>query len=293
MEVKTVELPSHFNIEAYRAEGRLKVNEKDGSLLLLVPAGKFLAGGYSEVQADSPFEVDLPAFYLAVTPVTNAQYSIFVRETQYGAPDVSFWQDADKADHPVVGVNWHDAQAYCRWAGLRLPSELEWEKAARGVDGRWYPWGNEWEATARQDKCRFYGKRSDGVTICSVWEHPKGCSPWGHYQMSGNVYEWCADWYAEKAYARYKRGKLTPPWFGRYRILRGGSWNYSLPELCFCAWRDGSPPDDRTLIYGFRCAGMGPGQDGSQLALPGVGSFVSQTCHRLLQVIRRFRSGFQ
>ena len=116
-------------------------HEKTGMLMVLVAGGKFLAG-------DGKFAAELPGFYVGLHAVTNRQYGVFVKESGHRAPDqdsYSIWKNGkypeEKAEHPVVCVSWEDGQAYCRWAGLRLPGELEWEKAARGVDGRRYPWG--------------------------------------------------------------------------------------------------------------------------------------------------------
>ena len=221
------------------------VNPIDNSVLILIPAGKFLAG-------EEKFPVELPAYYLGLTEVTNAQYKRFVDATGHQPP--GSWKDPTflkrRTDHPVVGVSWNDAQAYCQWAMLRLPSELEWEKGARGCDGREYPWGNTWEPA----NCRNH-TNSNGEETAAAGSYPAGRSPWGLQDTCGNAWEWCADWFDPDAYKNYKAGNLTPPATGTLRVGRGGSWG-SLDVQQYRCWVRGPTyrPDDHDMYGGFRVA---------------------------------------
>lgn len=189
----------------------------------LVPAGEFLMGSADSdeeaLDSEKPqHKVYLDTYYIGRYPVTNAQYALFLNQSGH-RPSLKWNNKQIMKDHPVVYVSWEDADAYCRWAGLRLPTEAEWEKAARGDDGRIYPWGNEWDA----QKCNTYEGGKRGATSVGVYS-PAGDSPYGCADMAGNVWEWTADWYDKGYYrvspARNPKGADS----GRYRVLRGGSW---------------------------------------------------------------------
>jgi sulfatase modifying factor 1 len=244
---------------------KILTNEKDGTRLVLIPAGEFLAGGPLEGGCP-PFPVSIPAFYLAMYPVTNEQYARFLTQSNPDLKELAKWiwlgegcfirksrggfeAYGGKDDHPVVNVRWEGAEAYCRWAGLRLPTELEWEKGARGTDGRTFPWGNNWD----ESRCRYGGKKGDETT-CSVKSYPEGVSPWGLYQMLGNVAEWCADWFESTSYERYWKGDLSAPQ-GTSRMLRGGSWRSVIYHGQFViAFRTPSASNFEDHERGFRCA---------------------------------------
>ncbi len=240
-------------------------NKKDGTQLVLISEGEFLAGGQAENQGGCLSSIYLPSYYLAVYPVTNAQYMRFLSESRPGLEELRKWINPQrlirkagsqfetlgfKDDHPVTEVSWVGAEAYCEWAGLRLPTELEWEKGAKGTDGRYYPWGNSWD----NNKCRSYNNKGDQLT-CSVKDYPEDISPWGLRQMAGNVREWCADWYDASAYNRYREGDLSSPKNNENnrRVSRGGSFAYSGGLDCFsCSGRFYSGASG--IDCGFRCA---------------------------------------
>lgn len=218
-------------------------NVRDGTIMTLIPEGEFLAGD------KEPFSVRLPAYYLSLFPVTNAQYKRFEPNWEY--------DDA----YPVVWVTQDEAQAYCQWAGLRLPRELEWEKGARGVDGREYPWedaGFQHQKYPAASMSHSYPIRRDCVTHV-IGEKDYDRSPWGVYGMGTNVGEWCSDWYDEHAYTRYRSGDLTSPKRGLYRVVRGDRWRSELSRIesyrfTRCADRGFEEPDRKRAAIGFRCA---------------------------------------
>jgi formylglycine-generating enzyme len=232
-------------------------NRKDGMLLELIPEGEFMAGGDRDNEGGGPFPVNLSTFYLGLRPVTNAQYKKFVDESGHRPPDNSnFEQDKpvwkgnsfpkEKADHPVVCVCWYDAQAYCHWAGLRLPTELEWEKAVRGKDRNGYPWGNVPVCETMENPA----PPTPALPMAQSWE----VNPWGMDQMMDSVLQWCEDFYDSGAYVRYKQGDTSRPKSGRDRVLRGGLQDYESPGYFRYAFRQKCGPSYRLGRIGFRCA---------------------------------------
>jgi len=209
-----------------KPSGETMVWEANGKEMVRIPAGEFLYGDEKETR-------ELPEFWIDKTPVTNTEYARFVAETGHGPP--KHWEDKcppkDIADHPVVYVRWQDARAYAEWAGKRLPTEEEWEKAAGGTDGRKYPWGDK-EPTP--ELCNF-GKNERGTTPVGKYS-PQGDSPYSCVDMAGNVWEWTASDYADNR-----------------KVLRGGSWDLT-PVSVRSARRGILHSAYRYGNYGFRCA---------------------------------------
>ena len=200
--------------------------------------------------------VSLDAFEIDRYEVTNVHYLRFVLATGTAWPP--FWmQDPfleKMSSHPVIGVTWEEADAYCRWAGKRPPTEAEWEKAARGKDGRVFPWGNEPAGWMKSNIAHPGSKRGFKYPpLANVNRYDKGVSPYGVYQMAGNVSEWVADWFDPEYYQRTRSDNPTGPAAGELKVFRGGSWNED-PEVARSAGRNAGTPDHRSYLIGFRCA---------------------------------------
>jgi formylglycine-generating enzyme required for sulfatase activity len=240
--------------------GLIQVSSKDGMMQMYVPAGDFLMGSdkAKDLQAyanEMPqHTVYLDAYWIDRTEVNNGQYRRCVTLGACGAPGnmgstirSSYFLDTRFAYYPVIYVNWTQAKAYCTWAGRRLPSEAEWEKAARGTDGLTYPWGNE---TPNQNLLNFNQNLSDTT---KVGNYPSGASPYGALDMAGNVWEWVNDWYADNFYQESPAHNPTGPGPKYLHVTRGGSWYYS-NSLARSAYRNGIAPNTSNGDTGFRCA---------------------------------------
>jgi len=223
----------------------------DGGTYVWVPAGGFTMGsedGHEDAKPVHRVRIT-SGFWLGQCEVTNAQYRRFCDATGREFPTESDQGD----DHPVVWVSWHGAQAYCEHYGLRLPTEAEWEYAARGSEGRLYPWGDEWDA----GKCCDGDNQGPGGHTYPVGSFPAGVSWCGALDLAGNVLEWCWDWYGAGYYGESPGADPQGPTADDYRVLRGGSWNSFDEASCRSTCRGGSPPSYGyyTDAYrGFRCA---------------------------------------
>ena len=227
---------------------------QDGAEMILIPAGEFIMGSPEGEGSDDDehpqHTVFLDAFYIDKREVTNAQYKQFMRATGHKAP--SYWNDEkyNQPNQPVVGVTWHDAVAYAKWAEKRLPTEAEWEKAARGgLVGKKYPWGD----SISHDDANYSdtGGRDQWSKTSPVGSFPP--NGYGLYDMAGNVWEWCADWYDSNYYSISPSENPAGPSSGSYRVLRGGSW-YGAQLSIRCAHRGRRGARGMHGSLGFRCA---------------------------------------
>ena len=221
--------------------------------LVYIPAGEFLMGS-KEGDADADDDefpqhtVYLAAYWIDRTEVTNAQYQKCVTEKACDEPDdTTYFSDSNYRYHPVVHVDWNDAQAYCKWAGRHLPTEAQWEKAARGTDGRTYPWGEGISCNLAN-----YGGCDEFPKTSPAGHYPEGASPYEALDMAGNVWEWVGDWYDSSYYGRSPMENPTGPDDGSYRVLRGGSW-YKNERYALSASRYFNVFVITNNLIGFRC----------------------------------------
>jgi len=262
---------------ACTAVGQTRVRAADGMEMVCVPEAEFLMGS-SDADPDAGDDekpqhtVYLDGYWIDRTEVTNAQYRKCVEAGACQAPTTCDWGeptygDTSKANHPVVCVDWYRAQAYCAWAGGQLPTEAQWEKAARGVEGRIYPWGNAFDCARGNfdDETQIDSYVVPGGAGCDgydgtapVGSFPSGASPYGALDMAGNVWEWLADWYDSGYYAQSPSRNPSGPASGDIKVLRGGSWLYVV-WYARAAARDSGAPDHRYDVVGFRCV-VAPGR---------------------------------
>lgn len=262
---------------------------RESSPMVLIPEGPFLRGspaGQGDPDEQPQRTIHLGAFYLDRYEVTNRQYQAFLKTTNHRVPEhccdpsYNLWKDTEIApallNHPVVNVDWFDAQSYCQWADKRLPTEAEWEKAAKGSEGRVFPWGNNWEPTRANGVSYWAGrdfatpeeakawwgdagaeisqtKGIQGILTMPVTALEQSATPTGLMHMAGNVWEWIADWYDPNYYATSPDRSPKGPETGEYKVLRGGAW-LNHRHLLRTTARDGSRPTMRNHGTGFRCA---------------------------------------
>lgn len=248
-----VSVNSGMSVPLYYDQTRIGTDPNE---MILIPAGKFIMGTDIRFPDEGPqHTVYLPAFYIDKYEVTNGQYKKFIDATHRRSPTdfVNRTYPQGTVDHPVTFVSWYDAKAYCKWAGKRLPTEAEREKAARGTDGRMFPWGNEFDVNAANTPMRWNVLHMEGGTT-PVEAFPSGVSPYGVYDMSGNVWEWTSSWYEPYPGNHH----LTENYGEKYKVLKGGSWF----DCSFYRCGVSAPVFNRSFFlrttknksFGFRCA---------------------------------------
>lgn len=226
--------------------GTMMISEKDGMTLLYVPEGEFTMGANNGNPYEKPaHQVYLNAFWIDKTEVTFEMYGHCIESGDCEDPAVSYGYYS--GDLPINSVTWYEANAYCTWVGRRLPTEAEWEKAARGTDQRLYPWGNS-APNANLVHMNPYG-------ATSVGSFPAGASLYGALDMAGNLWEWVNDWYDENYYSNSPPSNPTGSTSGASKVIRGGAWDFNSDSKIFrTTARARQDPSIGWLKLGFRCA---------------------------------------
>jgi len=253
-----------------------EIVDERGVVMVFIPGGRFRMGSEESDDERPVHEAVLRPFLIDKYPVTNEAYAAFLEEATVWRPSaanllldedyLAHWGGGRPPDvlsqHPVVWVSWWQAaKGYCAWRGGRLPTEAEWEFAGRGTDGRVYPWGNTW----RNLRCNHY--RLGAHWTSPVGEFPEGRSPFGVMDLSGNVWEWCADWYASDWYRRSPRENPVGPAYGRGRVIRGGS-RFNHAGYVKLTKRLFFPPHHSDVSIGFRCVKPWPPQPLAEKGVP-------------------------
>jgi len=237
-----------------------EITDSKGVVMVLVPAGEFPMGGgdlNAEPDEKPVHTVNLDDYYIDKFEVTNAAYIACVEDAGACKPPIhkdsftrsKYYGVAEYDEYPVVYVNWNMAKTFCEWRGARLPTEAEWEKAARGTDGRIYPWGTGVDC----QKANYAGPNGCFGGTSKVGSFDAGKSPYGVYDMAGNVWEWVADWYSESYYQVSPAANPLGPDSGQSRVLRGGSWNRSEYDIR-ASNRNRYGSTYNNFDIGFRCA---------------------------------------
>ena len=248
-----------------KSEKEIMINPVDDAEMLLIPAGEFTMGasGNDEKAHENEkpaHKVRLDTYYIYKYEVTNNQFRKFTDETGYNAEgNWEKWVTSGTGNYPAVMVSWNDASAYCKWAGVKLPTEAQWEKAARGTDERIYPWGDTWDASLCNNK-EIPHKLTGGKVrylfektgILPVGFFSGGVSPYGVMDMSGNVREWCSDWYKDDYYNDSPDKNPMGPDEGEDKVLKGGSF-FGEISSCRITAREDNEPSSNDTDYGFRC----------------------------------------
>ena len=231
----------------------ISVRSVDHMQMQYVSEGEFWMGSRNGDPDEKPEHIlSLEAFWIDQTEVTNKQYAKCVKDGPCSRPQKSgswtrnsYYDSAEFAYYPVINVSWAQASDYCRWVGCSLPTEAQWEKAARGTDERVFPWGNEYIPGAANDKQSFGDTREVG-------SYPAGASPYGVLDMAGNVWEWTADWYSDEYYYETMFNDPTGPARGTNRVIRGNSWYYD-EYTSRTSKRSKAYPEYFDSFLGFRC----------------------------------------
>ena len=238
-----------------------RTSEKDGMVQVYIPAGEFQMGSADSDPGAGNDEfpqhtVYLDTFWIDRTPVTNEMYALCVKAGACQPPvntnshiRNSYYGNPQYDNYPVIYVSWNDAKSYCEWAGRHLLTEAQWEKAARGTDGRTYPWGN----AAPDSKLLNFNGQVDDTT--EVGNYSAGASPYGALDMAGNVWAWVADWYDQDYYAEAPFRNPQGPSSGSMRVVRGSGWGWHRPDVR-AASRTFLTPDARHEDGGIRCVAL-------------------------------------